>query len=156
MMTYDQARSDFSRLMQVARKRTLSPAEKERLMQARQALRMAKRSVMRNKAKVLSRKKAAEMLSLHEYVSPRQRRFLAARASGAPVRKNAPKRRRTTARRNPQGTEIYAHVLDITAQRVGPHRCGAACRKVHHVYRHVFKSKPPIFGLPDGSLLIKD
>lgn len=229
MTTYDQAKSEFHRLMQTAQKRTLSPAEKERLIQARQALRMAKRSVMRNKQK-LSARKAAQMLRLHEYSTKRQQRFLGARASGYPPRKNRrlqspaspakpPKtfeeflvfkgalpaafrpdilqalwsdvrtdkrkwleyekfmrgrdlfsegslfeekgplfnaRRRRHSKRNPAaGVQIYGHVLDITARRTGPHRCDAACKKVNHTYRHTFTSRPPIYGLPDGSLLIK-
>lgn len=227
-MTYDQAKNEFYRLMQTAQKRTLSPAEKERLIQARQMLRMAKRSVMRNKKKLTARK-AAEMLRRHEYGSEKQRAFLGARASGYPVRQNKRRRlqdassptqpprtfeeflvfkgalpaafrpdilqalwdevrtdkrkwleyekfmrgrglfsegslfeekgplfnRRRQAKRNPEGVEIYGHVLDITARRTGPHRCDAGCKKVNHTYRHTFTSRPPIYGLPDGSLLIK-
>lgn len=110
-------RKVFSTLMQLARKRTLSPAEKEQLLIARQKLRMAKKSVMRNKGRQLARRKP---------------------------------------KRNPEkGTPIYGHVLDITCRRVGPHRCDAACKRVNHTYRHEFKSRPSIYGLPDGSLLIK-
>lgn len=149
-MTEAQAKHVFATLMATARRRTLSPAEKEKLLQSRQALRMAKRTTMRNKKRILSRRKAKEMLERREYTTKRQQRFLGARASGYPVRKN-----RRKARRNPAGVQIYGHVLDITARRTGPHRCDAACRKVNHTYRHVFKSGPPIYGLPDGSLLIK-
>jgi hypothetical protein len=137
----------FSALMRLAQHRPLSPAEKEKLVIARQQIRMSKRSVMRNKKRILSRRKAAEMPHLKEYSSPKQQRFLGARASGYPVRK---------ARKNPaKGVPIYGHVLDITCRRTGPHRCDAACKRVNHTYRHTFRTKPPIYGLPDGSLLIK-
>lgn len=108
-------RKVFSSLMQIAQKRTLSPAEKEKLVIARQQIRGAKKSVMRNKA----------------------------RKSAKP-------------RKNPAGrSPIYGHVLDITCRRTAAHRCDAACKRVNHTYRHTFKSKPAIYGLPDGSLLIK-
>lgn len=142
------AKRVFAELMATARRRTLSPAEKEQLIIARQQLRSAKKSVMRNKARILSRRKAREMLHLHEYSSKHQQRFLGARASGYPVKKRK-------AKSNPQGAPIYGHVLDITCRRTGSHRCDAACKRVNHTYRHTFKSKPPIYGLPDGSLLIK-
>ena len=147
MTTADQARRTFAGLMQLSQRRTLSPSEKEKLAWARQVLRSSKKSVMRNRKK-LGRKKACTMLHRHEYASPAQQKFLGARCSGYPLLRS---------KRNPSsgGKQIYGHVLDITCRRTGPHRCDAACKRVNHTYRHTFTSKPPIYGLPDGSLLIK-
>ena len=148
-MTANQARQTFADLMATARRRTLSLTEKNRLSIARQYLRSAKKSVMRNrKAKKLGRAKACQMLKERAYSSPAQQGFLGARCTGYPVRK---------ARKNPstRGVQIYGQALDITARTNGPHRCDAACKRVNHTYRHTFTSKPKIYGLPDGSILIK-
>jgi len=142
-MTHEHAKQTFADLMQTARHRTLSAAEKSRLSAARQYLRSIKKSVMRNRES-LSRAKACAMLRRKEYASKAQQGFLGARCSGYP-------------RKNPatKGVEIYGQALDITAKKTGPHRCDAACKRVNHTYRHTFSSKPKIYGLPDGSILIK-
>ena len=142
-MTASQAKETFSQLMALARKRTLSPSERNQLAIARQYLRSAKKSVMRNrKNKQLSREKACMMLHRREYSSTAQQGFLGARCSGYPAR-------------NPGRSEIYGELLDITARKSGPHRCDAKCKRVNHTYRHKFTSRPKIYGLPDGSILIK-
>ena len=143
-MTISEARKTFADLMQRSRVRSLTDGERHRLAIARQMLRSGKKSVMRNKK--LSRAKACRMLKHKEYSSPAQQGFLGARCSGYPVRK---------AKRNPERAEIYGQALDITARKTGPHRCDAACKRVNHTYRHKFTSKPKIYGLPDGSILIK-
>lgn len=148
-MTHTEAKKTFADLMQLSRRKTLSPSERQKLAIVRQYLRTAKKSVMRNrKAKKLSRAKACQMLKERAYSSPAQQGFLGARCTGYPVRK---------ARKNPstRGVQIYDQILDITARKNGPHRCDAACKRVNHTYRHTFTSKPKIYGLPDGSILIK-
>lgn len=210
-MTERQAKTVFADMMATARRRTLSPAEKERLIQARQYLRQAKKSVMRNKARIYARRNkqklpfrpapenfkryAAERLGmLPGNLTPRildelwHYRFQVGHGGqGNQVRHNdfrkweqgyelplksseqgslfnpctnrRPRpRRRVRSRSNPStagGKEIYGKVLDITCRRTGPHRCDAACKRVNHTYRHTFKVHPAIYGMPDGSLLIK-
>jgi hypothetical protein len=144
------ARHTFAELMATARRRSLTSAEKTRLAIARQELRRHRKPVMRNQKK-LTRSKARLILAEGSVrghrLTPKQRSFFGARASGYPVRRKA--------RGNPRGQLIYGQALDITAKKTQPHRCDAACKRVNHVYRHTFNSKPSIYGMPDGSIVIR-
>jgi len=52
--------------------------------------------------------------------------------------------------------KIYSEVHAIYASKAGMrHHCDAACKKARHLYRHKFKTRACIYGLPDGSILIK-
>lgn len=57
--------------------------------------------------------------------------------------------------KNPPAVKIYGKVLRIEAQKTGKHLCDSACKKAGHRYYHDFKVKPSMYGLPDGSLLIR-
>lgn len=57
---------------------------------------------------------------------------------------------------NPPMTKIYNRVVEIKASKAGmPHACDSACRRAGHNYKHRFSSKACIYGLPDGSILIR-
>ncbi len=69
---------------------------------------------------------------------------------GNPVRK----RKRARNPRKKKLVVIYGAVLSIDAQKTQAHQCDSTCTKFRHKYRHVFKSKPKMYGLPNGDILI--
>lgn len=66
-------------------------------------------------------------------------------------------------KRNPCGmqknpvvsTVIYGRVLAIEAQKTQKHVCDDECKSYQHRYRHDFKPGAVMYGLSDGSILIK-
>jgi len=57
---------------------------------------------------------------------------------------------------NPRRVKIYSSVIKIYASKAGmPHNCDAECKRHGHRYVHKFKSGAAIYGLPDGSIMIK-
>ncbi len=66
------------------------------------------------------------------------------------------KRTKQYAKANPEKPVlIYGNVRRIEAVKTQDHICDAECKAVGHRYYHNFSSKPKMYGLPDGSLLIK-
>lgn len=63
--------------------------------------------------------------------------------------------RRTTAKRNPALPVIYERLDRIEATKGPGHRCDAECKRKGHGYFHDFGPGAVIYGLPDGSLMIR-
>jgi len=74
--------------------------------------------------------------------------------TGLPIFHKRPRKRNPVARKS-RLTRIYGKVLRIEAQKTGKHQCDAECKRCGHRYYHDFKVGPKMYGLPDGSLLIK-
>jgi hypothetical protein len=55
-------------------------------------------------------------------------------------------------------TRIYGRVLEIHAQKTGPHRnCDAECKRANHKYVHDYQPGAKLMGIPDGAfLMLKD
>jgi hypothetical protein len=60
-------------------------------------------------------------------------------------------------RGNPPGrVKIYQTCIELKASKAGmPHECDEACKRSGHNYKHSFKKNACVFGLPNGSILIK-
>jgi hypothetical protein len=66
--------------------------------------------------------------------------------------------RRSRLKRNPgnRPVKIYGSIHMIAASKAGmKHKCSPECRRAGHRYQHVFKNNACIYGLPDGSILVK-
>lgn len=64
-------------------------------------------------------------------------------------------RTRKAAITNPRGVKIYGKLIRIEAQKTQLHICDAECKAINHRYYHTFKPGSSVYGMPDGSLLIK-
>jgi|SRR5215470_1506473 len=76
-------------------------------------------------------------------LTEKQRRYFGARASGYRVRN--PKKKLVL---------IYGAVLSIDAQKTQVHQCDGKCKQYKHRYRHVFRTRPNMYGLKNGDILI--
>ena len=64
------------------------------------------------------------------------------------------------AKKNPTQSKkvvlIYGRVIRVIAKKTQAHsNCDAECKKCNHEYFHDFKAGAVMYGLPDGSILIK-
>lgn len=69
-----------------------------------------------------------------------------------------PRRKRRVIRRNcnpPGATVVYHRLLRIEARKGPGHRCDAGCKRANHSYFHDFGPGAVVYGLPDGSLVIR-
>jgi hypothetical protein len=57
-------------------------------------------------------------------------------------------------KKNPP-VKIYEKLVEIVAVKGPGHPCDAACKRARHTYVHKFTSRPSIYGMPDGSLVIR-
>jgi hypothetical protein len=61
------------------------------------------------------------------------------------------------ARRNPYrapGVKIYERLSKVYAQKGPGHKCDPKCKRAGHWYYHVFTSRPKMYGLANGDVLI--
>lgn len=158
-MTTAQAKQIFATHMAAARKRKLAPMELKQLSEARQTLRRAARPAM-NPSDDLFQLGLQDVLTKHGY----RRKYADVKSyndgwkQGLAQSKDVKVPRRTSKgmRTNPgKPVMIYGKVLRIEAQKTQNHICDAECKKFNHRYFHDFTSSPKMYGLPDGSILIR-
>jgi hypothetical protein len=162
-MNISEAKQTFALLMQKARTRKLTPAELTQLSEARQKIRVVRRPIAnkpsrkwlvveRNSNKIyqsFSNEKDAKTF-LRDRQEFTDGDFTIVREGNKPIGKGK------KAKSNPdKPVLIYGNVRRIEAVKSQDHICDAECKSVGHRYFHNFTSKPKMYGLPDGSLLIK-
>jgi|SRR5215467_14867041 len=138
-MTPQKARTIFATHMQAARTRKLTAYEREQLSKARQVLRRSRRPV--SNSPVRSSRNPGEKTRKSNKTVAKTESLGTGRGKSL---------------RNPnKPVLIYGNVQRIYATKTQNHICDADCKAHGHRYYHDFKSKPKMYGLPDGSLLIK-
>lgn len=178
-MTVKRARLVFAVLMQAAREgKYLTQYDKQQLSIARQTLRQIRKPVRDYKINSNQRIKAEHAdVFIHNVQDSIIRKpfnikrdsvtkrwmllknnevLLTARTKPELLRKiELGRSYGKTYQQNPKGTLIYGQVNRIVATKTQNHICDAECKRHGHRYYHDFSSKPQMYGLPDGSLLIK-
>lgn len=172
-MTVQKAKVIFATHMQAARKRKLTAYELNQLSTARQVLRQSRKPAMNPRTYSQLRREKFQSGDRVYFRSDRK-------AHGTIHRVNEPSNQywvkwddgdytvvgRNQIRRllaGPKGklpnpgkrVLIYGQVDRIYATKKQDHNCDAECKAHGHRYFHDFKSKPKMYGLPDGSILIK-
>jgi len=161
-MTIAVAKQVFAHLMQVARKRTLRPTEKDMLMRARQTLRSHAKPAMNRKKiqtgdtvyhkKTKIKGYVQRFHWPHYWVRWADGEYSTVTQSEIRPVLAGPKGRLP----NPSGTKIYGRCLRIEAVKTVAHTYGGKTVKAGQKYFHDFRSKNAmIYGMPDGSLWIK-
>lgn len=184
-MTVQQAKHTFASLMQTARKRKLSAKELTELSIARQKMRMVRRPAMNVPTRPIGKGKKTKRNGKYHYekesITFGQAKQIA-KSHGYRLVDTGDDYKITGkyfptgyfaeslddiigtlkvelerhAKSNPdKPVLIYGNVRRIEAIKSQDHICDEECKACGHRYFHDFTTKPKMYGLPDGSLLIK-
>lgn len=172
-MTAQKAKVIFATHMQAARSRKLTTYENNQLSEARQVLRHSRRPAMNPRTYAQLQREKFQSGDRVYYRADRKAHGTIKRVNESSnqywvvwddgdytvVRKQEIHRLLA----GPKGklpnpgkrVLIYGQVDRIYATKKQNHICDEECKRNGHRYFHDFKSKPKMYGLPDGSLLIK-
>lgn len=181
-MNISEAKQTFALLMQKARTRKLTSAELTQLSEARQKIRVVRRPIANKpigkgkKAKQNSEHNSQDSITFGKAKAFAKSHGYRLVNTGYDYKITGPyfptgffsdslddivgtlqvEIKRHAAQKNPkEAVLIYGNVRRIEAVKSQDHICDAECKSVGHRYFHNFTSKPKMYGLPDGSLLIK-